>query len=144
MKTGIKTFGMLGIFALVALPAFADTHADRHFKLMDQNGDGRISREEHATGARKMFNDSDANRDGIVTAAEMDAAMAKQGLTPAADDKNSAEKIAVLDQDKDGKLSTAEHDAGTETMFGKMDTNRDGFLSKEECDAGMKMMKKGA
>ena len=132
-------------FALCATPqAFANAHADKHFKLMDANGDGKVSRAEHAAGAKKMFQQCDANRDGIVTAAEMDAAMAKQGAKPAEDDKTSAEKIRVIDQNGDGQLSTAEHEAGTEKMFGKMDTNGDGFLSKQESDEGMKMMKKGA
>ena len=131
--------------ALCAAPqALANTHAEKHFKLMDANGDGKVSRAEHAAGAKKMFQQSDANRDGIVTAAEMEATMAKQGAQAAGDDKTSAEKIRVIDQNGDGKLSTAEHEAGTEKMFGKMDTDGDGFLSKQECDEGMKMMKKGA
>jgi hypothetical protein len=44
--------------------------------MMDTNGDGKISRAEHAAGAKQMFAQCDANRDGIVTAAEMDAATA--------------------------------------------------------------------
>lgn len=131
--------------ALGALPsAFADHQADQHFKMMDANGDGKISRAEHAAGAKKMFEQCDANHDGIVTAAEMDAALAAQGHKPGKLDKSSAEKIREIDQDGDGKLTTAEHTAGTEKMFNKMDKNSDGFLSKEECDEGMKLMKKGA
>ena len=135
--------------ALCALPAaFANHHdgdkSDQHFKLMDTNSDGKISRAEHAAGAKKMFAECDANKDGIVTAAEMDASMKKKGEMAAVDDKSSAEKIKEIDTDSDGKLTTAEHEAGVEKMFGKMDTNGDGFLSKEECDAGMKLMKKGA
>jgi Ca2+-binding EF-hand superfamily protein len=131
--------------ALCAAPrALANSHAEQHFKMMDANGDGKVSRAEHAAGAKKMFQQCDANRDGIVTAKEMDAAMAKQGVKAGDDDKSSAEKIRVIDQNGDGKLTTAEHEAGTEKMFGKMDTNSDGFLSKQECDEGMKMMKKGA
>lgn len=129
--------------ALCALPsALAGGDSDQHFKLMDANGDGQISRAEHAAGAKKMFKECDANHDGIVTAAEMDASVAKHGK-PAADDKSSAEKIRVIDQNGDGKLTVTEHAAGTETMFDKMDKNGDGFLSKAECDEGMKMMKKG-
>lgn len=128
---------------LVGLPAaFANADADKHFKMMDADGDGRISRAEHAAGAKKMFEQCDANRDGVVTAAEMDAAMAAKGEKPAKDDKSSVEKIRVIDKDGDGKLTAAEHDAGTEAMFDKMDTDKDGFISKAECDAGMKLMKK--
>ena len=128
---------------LGALPAvMAGPDGDKHFKMMDANGDGKISRAEHAAGAKQMFTQCDVNRDGIVTAAEMDAAMALKGEKPGRNDKSSAEKIRVIDQNGDGKLSKAEHDAGTESMFAKMDKDGDGFLSKAECDEGMKMMKK--
>jgi Ca2+-binding EF-hand superfamily protein len=147
MNTAKKRIGILAAcsLALCAAPAAFAEHdaADKHFKLMDANGDGKITRAEHATGAKKMFEQIDANRDGTVTASEMDAAMAKQGAKPASDDKSSAEKIAVIDKNKDGKLTAAEHATGSEEMFDKMDTNRDGSISKQECDAGMKMMKKG-
>jgi Ca2+-binding EF-hand superfamily protein len=131
--------------ALCALPdALADHAADKHFKLMDANGDGRISRAEHTAGAKKMFAQCDANHDGVVTAAEMETSLAAQGEKSGKHDKTAAEKIQVIDQNGDGKLTAAEHAAGTEKMFSKMDKNGDGFLSKEECDEGMKMMKKDA
>src|SRR5687768_5823227 len=44
---------------------------DAHFSVMDTNSDGKLSPDEHAAGARKMFNTMDANNDGRVTAAEM-------------------------------------------------------------------------
>lgn len=140
-----KTTSLLlaGSLLSCALPAaFASHDADKHFKMMDANGDGKISRAEHAAGAKQMFAQCDANRDGIVTAAEMDATMAAQGEKPAKDEKNSAEKIQMLDQNGDGRLTAAEHETGTEKMFGKMDKNADGFLSKEECDEGQKMLKR--
>lgn len=127
----------------LAPSAFAGKDSDKHFKMMDANGDGKITRAEHATAAKKMFTECDANRDGIVTAAEMDASMKSQGQKPARDDKTSAEKIQVIDQNGDGQLTTAEHEAGSEKMFARMDTDGDGALSKTECDAAMKMMKKG-
>ena len=128
--------------ALGALPAFAGTDSDKHFKMMDTDGDGKVSRAEHTTFAKQMFAKCDANRDGVVTAAEMDAANAARDEKPAKDEMSSAEKIREIDQNHDGKLTTAEHATGTETMFGKMDTDGDGFLSKDECAAAMKLMKK--
>ncbi|MGH7944498.1 MAG: EF-hand domain-containing protein [Opitutaceae bacterium] len=128
---------------LCALPAgIAGPDADKHFKMMDANGDGKISRAEHAVSAKQMFTQTDANGDGIVTAAEMDAAMAAKGEKPGKDHKSSVEKIKVLDQNGDGRLTTAEHESGTEKMFGKMDKDADGSLSKEECEEGLKTMKK--
>jgi Ca2+-binding EF-hand superfamily protein len=146
MKTHFKRTSILAACALAlgCVPAArADHDSDKLFKMMDANGDGKISRGEHAAAAKQMFTQCDANRDGIVTAAEMDAAMAAKGEKPSKDEKSSAEKIKVIDQDGDGKLTTAEHEAGSATMFAKMDTNGDGFLSKQECDEGHKMLKKG-
>lgn len=130
-------------FALCTLPAaFAGGDADKHFKMMDVNADGKISRAEHTTGAKQMFAQCDANRDGIVTAAEMDTAMAAKGEKHAKNDKTSAEKIRMIDENGDGQLTAAEHAAGTEKIFAQMDKDGDGFLSKSECDEGEKMLKK--
>ncbi len=133
--------------AVTVLPcAFAghtgEHSADAMFKSMDTDGDGRISRTEHAAGAKKMFDKMDANHDGIVTAAEMTACHDMDGDKSAKDEMSSAEKIKVIDTNGDGQLSRAEHDTGTDTMFTKMDTDADGFLSPTECAAGHEKMMK--
>jgi Ca2+-binding EF-hand superfamily protein len=134
---------------LLCSTAFAGGHdADKKFKMMDTDADGKISRAEHAAGAKQMFTKCDANNDGVVTAAEMDTAMneksAKSDKSDKADKhrKSSAELIKEIDTNGDGQLTLAEHDAGTEKMFAKMDKNSDGSLSKDECDEGHKEMKK--
>ena len=145
MPTGKSQFSLIVAcgLALCTLPnAFAGPDADKHFKMMDANGDGKITRAEHAAGAKKMFAQCDANKDGIVTATEMDAAMAAQGEKPGAGDKSSAEKIKVIDQNGDGRLTAMEHQTGSEKMFAQMDTDGDGSLSKEECEQGTKKLKK--
>lgn len=53
---------------------------------------------------------------------------------------SSADKIKVIDTDKDGKLSAAEHEAGSKSMFGKMDSDMDGNLSEAEMKAGHEAM----
>ena len=64
---------------LAALPAaFANDSATK-FKSMDTDGDGRISRAEHAAGARMMFDKMDTNHDGIVTQQEYLDFMSRNG-----------------------------------------------------------------
>jgi Ca2+-binding EF-hand superfamily protein len=113
---------------------------DHIFQMMDSNGDGKISADEHATGARKMFEMMDANKDGKVTAAEMDAAHERMGKKAHAGEMSSAEKIRAIDTDGDGVLTADEHAAGSRKMFDMMDTNKDGFLSKSEMVAGHQHM----
>jgi Ca2+-binding EF-hand superfamily protein len=140
--TPIKTSLILTCcLALAAVPcAFAGPNAehsaDAMFKSMDTDGDGRISRAEHAASAKKMFDKMDANHDGIVTAAEMDAFHAMKTDKPGKDGMSSADKIKAMDTNGDGQLSQAEHEAGSDAMFTKMDTNNDGFLSPAEFTAG--------
>lgn len=110
---------------------------DAQFNAMDSDRDGRLSPAEHAAGAKRMFDFMDANRDGEVTATEMDASQQKLTGHKAGDrDLSSAEKIKVVDTDRNGILTASEHASGSTTMFGRMDTNKDGFVSKPEMAAG--------
>lgn len=111
--------------------AFANEDHGDMMKAMDSNGDGAISADEHAAGAKAMFDGMDANKDGMVTAEEMDQAH------PQGDRKMSAaDKIKTIDTNGDGQLSAAEHTAGSAAMFQKMDSDHNGSLSTEEWKAG--------
>lgn len=122
--------------------AFGGQDSDKRFKMMDTDGDGKISRAEHAVAARQMFLQCDTNHDGIVTVAEMEATAALRGEKPSKHDKTAAEKIQMLDRNGDGQLTAAENEDGSDRMFTAMDTNGDGYLSKEECKDSEKAMKK--
>lgn len=127
------------VFSSIALAAdqTAPNAADAQFKAMDSSGDGRLSPDEHAAGAKKMFDVMDANKDGNVTVAEMDAAQEKVTGKKATDkDMSSAEKIKVVDTDGDGILTADEHASGSKTMFERMDTDKDGFVGQAELAAG--------
>jgi Ca2+-binding EF-hand superfamily protein len=151
----IHCFG-LGAASLAGLlfasaPAFAG--GDKHHKgmagmeMMDTNGDGQLSRDEHSAGARKMFETMDADKDGKVTATEMEAAhaqMAGKDMKKMKGHMSAAEKIKVVDTNGDGVLTAQEHATGATTMFDKMDTNKDGVLTKAEHQSGHKAMMKKA
>lgn len=123
--------------AVVTVTFCSVAFAGDPFLKMDGNGDGRLSPDEHARGAKAMFEAMDANKDGRVTADEMTAAHDKvAGKKAAKAGLSSAEKIKVIDLDGDGTLSSAEHAAGSVAMFTKIDSDGDGFVSKAEQAAG--------
>ena len=150
----------MSLLCVVALAAQAwegcghDTGAK--LKSMDVNYDGMISSAEHAAGVTKMFGAMDTNGDGMVTAAEMDAGHARMAGTSTevrtmndasmddasmAHSMSSADRIAGMDTDGDGMLSSAEHDAGAAMRFTDMDTDGNGSLSKQEMSAAHAMKK---
>jgi Ca2+-binding EF-hand superfamily protein len=130
--------GLLAAGGFIASPARANNKDDK-FKMMDTDGDGKISAEEHAAGARKMFTAMDADKNGKVTAAEMDAFHTQMpGKKAGQTEMSSTDKIKMMDTNGDGTLSAAEHEAGAKMMFDKMDTNHDGYLTKSEMEAGHK------
>ena len=131
----------------LALSASAWANPGAKFKAMDSNGDGLVSSTEHAQAVRQMFADMDANHDGNVTVAEMDARHAMKGdkgqAGRLAGGMSSADKIGKMDTNDDGMLSAAEHEAGAQSKFSEMDTDGNGSLSAQEMAAGHASMKAG-
>ena len=50
---------------------YGSVMADHMIHKMDTNGDGKISRAEHAAAAAKMFDEADTNHDGYLTKQEI-------------------------------------------------------------------------
>lgn len=133
----VTTIGLAFSFSALAADQAASNAAAAQFKALDTNNDGRLSPDEHAAGAKKIVEAMDANTDGKVTDAEMDAAHDRMaGKKAGAKDLSSTEKIKVIDTNGDGILTAAEHAAGTKAMFDRMDTDKDGFLSQAELAEG--------
>lgn len=103
------------------------------FAMMDGDGDGKVTREEHAAGAGSMFTTMDADGNGNVTAPEMDISQQALDGDPR---MTSADKIKAIDSNADGMLSREEHEAGSSSMFQKMDGDGDGALTAAEMQAG--------
>lgn len=144
LKSGLisTTFMVLSALALSVHAGDRGSSGQAEVAMMDMNHDGRVSPEEHAAGAKGMFEKMDADHDGNVTAAEMDAAHKSMHKSDhqAKSTMSSAEKIKVIDTNGDGILSAQEHEAGSRSMFEKMDTDRSGSLTAAEIEAGHKTM----
>jgi hypothetical protein len=140
----------VGVACILCGIALAGGDKDDHMKMMDTNGDGKVTEAEHAAACKQMFTKMDANGDGRVTAAEMDAAnpmmkhhMDHKDATTARnedghDKENAADKsygqTAQTDSKMHGRMMTSSEKIAT------MDTNGDGQLTAAEYEAGAKKM----
>ncbi|MBI5429168.1 MAG: EF-hand domain-containing protein [Nitrosomonadales bacterium] len=110
---------------------------DRHFKEMDANDDGTITKAEFDDFHTKHFQDIDSNKDGKLTREEMrEGHKEKQ-------EKSMAIRFDEADANHDGALSRdeAEKMPGLSGRFGRTDANKDGKLSREEVENSMKRMR---
>jgi Ca2+-binding EF-hand superfamily protein len=139
MKRISDRLSVLAIGTALSMAAYAG--GDKADK-MDSNNDGMVSASEHAAGASTMFAEIDADRNGSVTATEMDAHWQAKGKSKKSGEMSSAEKIREVDGDGDGALTAAEHAAGAQKKFAEMDADKDGSLAKAEMDAGHRAMTK--
>jgi hypothetical protein len=102
----------------------------------DANGDGQLSREEVANAPRlaQEFDAIDANHDGFLTFAELQAAHGARG--PGSRGGRGG-PIARWDANGDGKLSRDEvaNAPRLSQDFATIDANQDGFVTLEELQA---------
>jgi EF hand len=129
-------FGVIAACA-VSLPAMAGGGPEcQHNKAALMNaegdGDGRISATEHAAGAQKRFEMMDVNKDGKITATEINASHGAESVAWARHQTSAADKIKMLDSDHDGALTASEYADGSQKVFGKLDADGDGYLTAEE------------
>ena len=101
----------------------------RGMATMDADNDGAVTRAEHAAGAKAMFDRMDANHDGRLAADEMPQrrAGAEAGAT--------GHGMGMMDADKDGVVTRAEHAAAMQAMFDRRDADHDGKLVAAEMEA---------
>lgn len=108
MRTVFATVAAMTLMAGVAYAAGAD-----------RDEDGKITREELTAVHASLFEQFDANRDGVVTAAEADAHF-----------------MDLADQNRDGVVTKAENDVyaseAAERDLAHCDANGDDALSGEE------------
>jgi len=142
MKNAISYLAIPCFFILCTSLAHADPDAHdtdearkhfgekqgKHFKQMDTNNDGMISKTEFDAAHDKHFNDMDTNGDNQLSSDEMRAGN-KQNLS-----KIKSKHFNSADTDHDGVLSKEEAKKLPRIFeqFDKIDANKDSKLTPEE------------
>lgn len=129
----------------VAISAELATHGDagvkgqmkmqQHFKQLDQDGNGVVSRDEAAARAAKKFDAMDANKDGQLSDAEYrDHAKARWAQHREHIQAKMKARWEKIDTNRDGLLSRDEATASPRLAerFDKLDADKNGQVSAQE------------
>lgn len=111
-----------------------------NFDQLDADKDGKVTAAEIEAARTARVTAADANKDGLMSADEL-AAMHLAEMTERAN-AMAAEMISRMDSDGDGLLSVAEMAAGPgpARFFDRADTDGDGAISRAEADAAAEKM----
>lgn len=106
------------------------------FDAIDADKDGKITEAEIEAHRAAEFKAADTNSDGVLSADELAQKQIAEMTARAAD--RAARMIEELDDNGDGSLSAEEMTQTTrERRFSRMDADGDGAVSKEEAEAAM-------
>lgn len=111
--------------------------ADVVLKHFDTNGDSKIDSGEWQAGVEDSFREMDADGDGRISGAEMDAlgeAIGKEAGEAAGAVLGKLVKTLLLtmDADKDGSVSRDEFMKATGALFAKLDVSKNAELTRDE------------
>lgn len=141
LLTTAVALGLSGA-ALAAGPGMGDGAGPFAMKLeaMDADKDGKVTEAEIDAFQAARIAAADADGDGLMSASELSAMHLAQMSERA--EAMAARMIEEFDADGDGKLSGAEMAARPmpARMFGRIDTDNDGAITQEEVDAAMEKM----
>jgi Ca2+-binding EF-hand superfamily protein len=98
----------------------------RAFNTLDSNKDGKITLDEIRPRAQQRVLRLDADSDGAVSAAEIDAYFTKQI------ERRRGRLMTRLDADRDGRIVQKEVDAFIEMLFNDTDSDHDGVVTVAE------------
>lgn len=115
----------------------------QNFDTIDADKDGKITEAELDAFRKAEIASADTNGDGFMTAEEL-AGMHLKRLTERSTDMAN-KMVENLDADADGKLSAAEMTARPmpAKLFARIDADDDGAISKEEAQAAADRMAEG-
>lgn len=106
--------------------------ADKHFEMMDADGDGKVTREEAKAHHEARRAEADTNGDGKISKDEFKTAAQKKH------DKRVERMFSHMDQNGDGFLTEEDRkgrESRGEKMFNHLDKDGDGAISKDEIGA---------
>jgi Ca2+-binding EF-hand superfamily protein len=106
---------------------------DLSFAGTDGDHDGFVSSAEYAASSNYMFKAMDNDDDGLLTVGELDAARTAMKISG---DPSSEKLIDRADNDGDRKLTLAEFIADVNARFALVDKDRDGKLTPQEFSEG--------
>ena len=105
----------------------------------DVEGNGQMTAAAHVASAAKRFESMDTDKDGKVTAAEINGSRGAETLVWVNEQVSAVEKIRTFDADNDGTLTAKEYADGSQKMFNKLDVDGDGVLSAAEANVPSKV-----
>lgn len=104
--------------------------AGNELAALDADRDGRLSWAEHAQAVQADFARIDSNGNGALSAPEMGTWLRSRGASPRLGTVALGEQeIALLDRDRDGRVSAAEHRRNAAARFAALDGDRDGAVT---------------
>ena len=137
MKPKALGLALLGLAVLPLVGAPADAHGKRGggdgwFDAMDANGDGKVTGAEIEAHRQARFAAADSNGDGTLSAEELAKASEQAGKDRRS--RGLARMIERLDTNGDGSLSAQELAASDRmgSAMERLDANGDGAIEREE------------
>ncbi|MEM8630297.1 MAG: EF-hand domain-containing protein [Pseudomonadota bacterium] len=143
-----KTLGVIAIFgagtAMLATTVFAQEDENRRaqraaeiFEQLDADGDGSVTQAEIEAARSGRFGEMDANGDGEVTEEELTAHIEARSARRV--ERAAAEMLSRNDANSDGVLTEDElgqSERGAR-RFEQVDTDGDGVVTREEFDTAV-------
>ncbi|GIW99185.1 MAG: hypothetical protein KatS3mg111_2518 [Pirellulaceae bacterium] len=104
----------------------------------DQNGDGKLERDELPDAMRALFAQADKDNDGYLTVEELAAVGSMRGRGPATPEGRLQALFQRADRDGDGKLTKEEVPDRLAERFEEIDRNGDGAIDPQELGAALR------
>ncbi len=122
---------------LIAGIAMADSKRwESRFDRLDSNKDGKITAEEMDAFRSARFKAADRNGDGAISLAEHKAAVLARM------EDRIAKHYARMDKNGDGRVTADEYGRKKRSFFERLDRDKDGAISREEAEKAAKRHKR--